>query len=168
MGSPGRGIDSVASELDRERIRRRINADPPFRLDLGGELVMYANQSENVGRKRRRGEPDLALGLLRDDVGLAAAALWGVAEIVRAWTFGHVRVEIVDNLVRPVGTDPIGDALLRSAAELTQGIPGRRVRRCVRCGKEITHLRSTRLCCGNACKQAVVRARKRTREEEAQ
>jgi hypothetical protein len=158
----------IGSELDRERIRRRLtplDEGQPFQLDLG-EVTLYANQSENVGKKRRRGEPDLGPGLLRNDAALVRAARWAVKEIIRAATFGHVRVE-VDDSVRAVGTDAYGDALLRIADRLAQAPPLRRRRQCVRCGKDITHQRSTRRYCGNACKQAMMRARQRTAREES-
>lgn len=150
----------IGGQLDRECIRGRLaplDEGQAFRLALAGEITLYAAQSEKV---------DLGRGALNSDIALIAAARWGIAQIVRGATLGHVRVE-VDDAVRAVGADPYGDALVRIAGRLAQGPPIRRHRRCDRCGKDITHQRSTRRYCGNACKQAMVRARRRAREEDA-
>ncbi len=156
----------VGGEIDRERVRRRLTpldtpAGQPLRLDLGDEVTLYA------GRERPHA-PALELGSRPADKALAAAARWAVMQLVRAGSVGHVRAEVDAGGVRAAATDAYGAALLRIAEQLVgeraPAVVGRR-RRCVRCGKDITHQRSTRRYCGSACKQAMLRARKRARGE---
>jgi hypothetical protein len=162
----------TGGELDRERIRDRLTQldvakGQPFQLGLGADVTFYSNQAENVGKKRSKDEPELALGSRPNDAALVAQVRFAVTRIISATTKGHVRAVVVDGKVSAVGTDAYGDALLRIAGQLTQGSPARRQRQCARCGKDITYQRSTRRYCSNACKQAMVRARRRARQEDS-
>jgi predicted nucleic acid-binding Zn ribbon protein len=167
----------VGGEVHRQRILRRVTPldtarGQPFRLDLGPDVTLFANQAENVptsSGKPRPKHPDLAIGSRPNDAALVAAARWAVAQIISATTQGHVRAEITDGKVRAAETDAYGAALLRIAERLTEGQPGavalRRRRACAWCGNEIAYQRSTKRYCSNACQQAMGRARRRAREE---
>lgn len=146
-----------------------LSKGQPFRVTLGDEVTLYADQSENVRRKRPNVEPALAPGSRPSERELAAAARWALTKFVAATSKGHVKAVVDGGAVRVEATDAYGLALMRIADGLTQGqtVSLAMRRRCVRCGKEITARRSTKRYCSNACQQAMTRARRRAREEES-
>jgi predicted nucleic acid-binding Zn ribbon protein len=189
MASPVRDLDemvAVANELldaaerldlgvgdrkaDRDRILRRVtaldeDAGQPFRVNFGEEVTIYA------GKKRPKGGPELAFGLVPSDAALVNAVRWAAVQFLGATTKGHFGVDVGSGTVSPVAADAYGAATLAIAQRLTQGRPAsllvQRRRPCAWCGKEITYQRSTRRFCSSACQRAVMRARQRTREEDA-